>query len=253
MATHSTAFIPTGRTPNEYMLSEGWSDGSIDWVGLAWYQSSPRMKEAIRGTYLLAGSPVFASPSDETLEIKEHDYIIEGIYDEVADYSTNPATLSAENKALIDSVSVLMEALEKGDWAAAEATAYAQMPIEAKMAKGFGLNVKILSITDFDDIPKYNDTDSSIGEYDLGALNRALDEGSEMWFSSPYFYHPTTGQWWVAGGITGHDSMMWVPLIIAFLLENVEPQVIEQLHVDYPEVYAYDRADLALFKASRIQ
>ena len=43
MATHSTAYIPTNRAPNEYIMSEGWSDGMLNSTGFSWYQSTPRL------------------------------------------------------------------------------------------------------------------------------------------------------------------------------------------------------------------
>ena len=57
MATHSTAYVPTNRAPNEYIMSEGWSDGMLSSTGFSWYQSTPRLDESIRAVMLIDGSP----------------------------------------------------------------------------------------------------------------------------------------------------------------------------------------------------
>ena len=107
MATHSTAYVPTNRAPNEYIMIEGWSDGMLSSTGFSWYQSTPRLDESIRAVMLIDGSPVFAPAGSNALEVKEFDYIEENVSDmldedERAD-NTNEANLDSSTPVDSDS------------------------------------------------------------------------------------------------------------------------------------------------------
>lgn len=237
MATHSTAYIPTNRAPGEYLMSEGWSDGMLSHVGLAWYGSTPRLNEAIAATMLLGGSPVFAPAGTTTFDVKEIDYISEGVSDMLDD------------DAIVDSVETTLDALTNGDMALARSTPYGQMTLEQKMAADITLNTSLHTIHDFSDVPDWGIAPRPYNAQQLQAYVAANDGTLKtgLYVSTVYLYHPQRKQWW--GIVELSDSTtMWLPLIVAFTIEGYELDAVLQLHQDYPDVYAVDIAELAAFR-----
>ena len=257
MATHSTAYIPTNRVPGEYIMSEGWSDGMLNDTGLSWYRSIPRMNEAIRATMLLGGSPVFAPAGRTDFEIKEIDFIEEGVCDDLED----------ADESFTESVAVTLEALEGGDWEIAESTAYGKMTLEEKMAMGITLNTRLHTIKDFSDVPN----EYGVAEPPYAYLPAALIEALKQYDPKRpdpyrnsgytpdvvcfYYYHDTHKQWW--GLVTLPDQQwMYLPLVIGFAIEVALAgedafEEVKKLHRQYPEHYAKDIAALAEFEAAR--
>ena len=253
MATHSCAYIPTNRKPSEYIMSEGWSDGMLGSTGLYWYQSTPRMEEAIRATLLLGGSPVFAPAGDTGFEIKEIDYIEDGVRDE----------LLQENDDFVAGVAITLDALERGDWAIAESTAYGKMTLEEKMAMGLTINATLHAINDFSDLPAEYGTKEPPHRYDESILIAALThyEPNKPYNSQNrdyipcvagwYFYHDTHKQWWGEVELPNQE-WMYLPLILAFAIENKSAlEEVKTLHSQYSEYYAKDIVALAAFEAAR--
>lgn len=237
MATHSTAYIPTHRKPNEYLMSEGWSDGMLSSTGLAWYASTPRFNEAVAATVLLGGSPVFAPAGSTTFDIKEIDYIA----DEVSD--------GLDDDTIINSVDTTLQALENGDMALASSTPYGQMTLDQKMSAGITLNTSLHTIHDFSDVPTWG---VAHRPYDAKLLQEVIAapkgaKGNSPQISTEYFYHPQLQQWW--GVVCLPDgTTMWLPLVVAFTIESYELDAVLQLHQNYPEAYAVDIVELAAFQ-----
>lgn len=253
MATHSTAYIPTNRAPNEYIMSEGWSDGMLNSTGFSWYQSTPRLDESIRAVMLIDGSPVFAPAGERGLEIKEIDYIEENVRDMLGDEDTD----------VIESVAATLEAIERGDWQEAESTVYGKMTLEEKMAKELTQNATLHTLNNFSDLPCDYVQGGAFVPYDEALLVQALKKYDPLAPYDPsfqrytpnvwgwYFYHVGLKQWW--GVVTLPDShAMLVPLVIGFFIEgNDTLRDVRALHRDYPDVYAKDIKDLAQFEAAR--
>ena len=249
MATHSSAYIPTNRKTGEYVMSEGWSNGMLGDTGFSWYESVPRMDEAIRATMMLGGSPVFAPAGKTTFEIKEIDFIAEDIEDE----------LDADDEEFINGVTITLEALEKGDFDTAQSTVYAQMSLEEKMAKGITLNTSLHTLEKYTDVPSYGEP---YNEYNLNALVESVKEYNPKrpydpkqkhyiaYSSTEYFYDSLGAQWWGAVMLQD-DTWMWVPLVIAFALEQDDTfKAVKKIHAQYPEHYKKDMTDLAAFEAA---
>ena len=253
MATHSTAYIPTNRAPNEYIMSEGWSDGMLNSTGFSVYQSTPRLDESIRAVMLIDGSPVFAPAGSNALEVKEFDYIEENVSD----------MLDEDERAITDSVAATLQAIERGDWQTAESTAYGKMTLEEKMAKQLTQNASLHTMIDFSDLPCDYVQGGSFVPYDEALLVQALKEYDPLATYDPnvqrytadvwgwYFYHAGLKQWWGVVNLPDTRAML-VPLIIGFFIEgNDTLQDVKALHRDYPDVYAKDIKDLATFEAAR--
>lgn len=238
MATHSTAYIPTNRAPGEYLMSEGWSDGMLSHVGLAWYGSTPRLDEAIAATVLLGGSPVFAPAGTTTFDVKEIDYIEEGVSDMLDD------------DAIVESVQVTLDALTAGDMTQARSTSYGKMTLDQKMAAEITLNTSLHIIHDFDDVPTWGSTYQPYNAKLLQAYVTGKDGLSKdsLHISTQYFYHPQLKQWWGLVYFSDNTTTMWLPLVVAFAIEGYELDAVLQLHQDYPEAYVLDILTLAHFR-----
>lgn len=234
-------------------MSEGWSDGMLGSTGLYWYQSTPRMAEAIRATMLLDGSPVFAPAGETGFEIKEGDYIEENVRD----------MLTEEDDDFVASVATTLQALEQGDWTTAESTAYGKMTLEEKMAMELTMNTTLHTITDFADLPAEYGQTGAPAAYDQATLVNALKQYDPTVRYEPgvqrytadvscwYFYHNGLQQWWGQVTLPDHSSML-IPLVIGFYIEGRDTlQEIRDLHAKYPNTYAKDIAALAAFEAAR--
>ena len=265
MTTHSTAYVPTNRAPNEYIMSEGSSDGMLDVVGLGWYRSTPRMDEATRATLLLGGSPVFAPAGSTNFVVKESDYLASDVADAIA----QACPPQKNEPAFLEGVNTCVAAIERGDWTTALSTRYGQLPLEEKMSQGFAGNTVLTTILD----RAFPQADDAIA-YDLATLVDRLkvytpvaeededdveydpDSEGEPDIGKEYFLD-SSGQWW--GSIAMPDgASMWIPLVVAFAIENIYAfdgynafEKVQQLHHGYPDVYAKDIKDLAQFEAAR--
>ena len=253
MATTSTAYIPTNRKPGEYIMSQGWSDGMLSNTGLYWYHSTPRMDEAIRATVLLGGSPVFAPAGDTGFEIKEIDYIEDGICDSLAE----------ADESFTAGVTTTLEALEKGDWAIAESTAYGKMTLDEKMAMDITLNASLHTINDFSDLPEEYGSTKPPHLYDQRVLVEGLTQydpkkrydpknrGYTPYVSGWYFYHAAHKQWW-GQVMLPNEEWMYLPLAIGFSIQGGDAfEEVKKLHSQYTEYFAKDIAALAQFEAAR--
>lgn len=252
MATHSCAYIPTNRKPGEYIMSEGWSDGMLDSTGLQWYQSAPRMVDAIRATLMLGGSPAFAPAGDTALDIKEIDYLQEDIR-EAVDCKEDAAYNNDED--FIAGVAITIDALMQGDWTLAESTTYGKMTLEEQMEMGITLNTSIHEISDFSTLPVEYGMEQPALAYDaavlVDALNVALENDKELDVHAWYFYHNEYQQWWGTISLPG-NRCMYVPLVTAFAIKGDTPfEEVKALHGQYPNDYAKDITDLAVFEAAR--
>lgn len=252
MATHSTAYVPTNRKPGEYIMSEGWSDGMLDSVGLGWYLSTPRIDESIRAVMLIDGSPVFADTKGKGFELKEGDYIEEGVRDMMPD----------ADEDFLASVAETLEAIERGDFAAAETTAYARMSFEDKKDNEITNNNAIHTIADFADLPEEYGQTNVPARYDQAALVEALKQYDPNRKNVPgprpytpdvwcwYYYHDGLKQWWGIV-ILPDESTMYIPLIVAFYIEGNSPLAdARAAHVAHPNAYVADIAVLAAFEAA---
>lgn len=247
MATHSTAYIPTNRKPNEYIMSEGWSDGMLGSTGFWWYQSTPRLNESSRAVMLIDGSPVFAPAGEKGLDIKEIDYIEENVRDMLPDV----------DDAFLEDVAATLTALEAGDWTTAEATAYAKMAFEEKSEKDLTQNNTLHTIADFGDLPMDYGQEGPHIPYDQAVLVQALKQydptqenakGYTPHVRGFYYYHRGLQQWWGLV-IMPEGRAMFVPLVIGFFIEGRDTlRDVKNLHRDYPDAYAKDIQDLAQFE-----
>lgn len=260
MATHSYALIPTLRNPaapHEYILAEGWSDGMLRDVGWSWYCSAPRMHHAALGTVLLAGSPVFADPNGRSMEVKEIDYVVEGFTDNLDDPD------SEEGLAFQEDAHLLVQAIEAGDWSTAMATSFAVMPLEEKLAQGFGLNARLFTIADFQDIPEDTFHGGDVTSFNMDTFT-AMAKTVKLDISTSYFYHGGQQRWWASVFLPDQNTSMYVPMVLALAWEahrysgTSERQVplnvfdglvsLRTLHATFPDVYAEDIVLLAQYE-----
>ena len=210
MATHSYTYIPTGRKPFEYMMSESWADGYLSWVGMSWFKSTSRIDQAIEATRILGGSPCFVTPEGE-FEIKEEDFYAEGV---ITDLDSTEFNLEMVDQQVCETV----EHILAGDLEAAKGTWLGTLSLEQQLEMKIALNLEILdNVQSKEQLKMFGE--SVIETMDLQAAFNAAKAGT-LNCSVTYYFDVQTRIWWLTACVNDDASMQWLPVSVALYLDK---------------------------------
>ena len=239
MATHSYGLIPTLRTPGEYMLSEGWSDGMLDWTGWSCFKSSVRLTETIEATKLLGGSPCFVFL--DSVEIKEGDYLLENFMDDID--MEDPSVASVQD--LEDDIQKTFDHLEANQLDEAKKGWLGTLTLEDHLRISTGLNLVLFNGLDQEEVAKT--CGLPVHEFLSPSASATLLAQKGVMVVGTTYYLDANHQWWAS--VDSDGTHYWVPLCVTLYFSSVRQELLDHL-AKYPDAYPHDIPVLNLLQAT---